>query len=144
MGTRILSSAARDVKRGTRAASDWSTVSAMRASVTLAVLLVGACATDLSTRDAKALVAHGALLLDVRTSWEFAEEHLPNAVNIPVEELQKRVAEVPRDREIVVYCHSGARAGVAAILLKKAGHTRVHNLGAMSHYRTEHTDWPLP
>lgn len=143
MGARILSSAARDVKRGTRAARDWSTVVAMRAWLVV-VFLFGACATDLSTRDAKSMVAHGALLLDVRTGWEFADGHLPNAVNIPVEELQKRTAEVPRDREIVVYCHSGARAGVAAIMLKKAGYTRVHNLGAMSHYNTEHTDWPLP
>jgi len=109
----------------------------------LAMLLLGACATDLTMRDAKALVAHGALLLDVRTRAEFAAEHLPNAVNIPVEELAKRTHEVPRDRDVVVYCHSGARAGVAKIMLQKAGYKRVQNLGAMGHWNTEHRDWPL-
>lgn len=59
-------------------------------------------------------------ILDVRTPGEFAQKHLPNAVNIPVEELKGRLAEVPEDRPVVVYCRSGMRAGNAGALLNQA------------------------
>jgi len=43
-------------------------------------------------------------LLDVRPEDEFALGHLPGAVNIPLKELEKRLAELPRRREVVAYC----------------------------------------
>jgi len=43
-------------------------------------------------------------LLDVRPTDEFEQGHLPGAINIPVEELERRLAELPLDREIVAYC----------------------------------------
>lgn len=46
----------------------------------------------------------GVCLLDVRPADEFALGHLPGAVNLPLEELERRLAELPRDREIVAYC----------------------------------------
>ncbi|MBQ1543457.1 MAG: metalloregulator ArsR/SmtB family transcription factor [Caulobacteraceae bacterium] len=48
--------------------------------------------------------AEGVTLLDVRPEDEFAQGHLPGALNIPVEELERRLAELPRDQEIVAYC----------------------------------------
>ena len=59
-------------------------------------------------------------ILDVRTPGEFAQKHLPNAVNIPVEELKDRLAEVPDGKPVVVYCRSGMRAGNAGAMLGKA------------------------
>ncbi len=111
----------------------------------LGVLLGGvACSVDIPAREARQLVAQGALLLDVRTPSEFAERHVPGAVNIPVEQLKERLAEVgPRGREVVVYCHSGARAGVAAMMLRKAGYSRVHNLGAMARWSRDYDAWPV-
>lgn len=44
------------------------------------------------------------VLLDVRPPDEFAQGHLPGAINIPVGELERRLAELPRGREIVAYC----------------------------------------
>lgn len=88
-----------------------------------------------SPGDARALVAQGAVLLDVRTPGEFASGHLPGAVNIPVDELPRRVAEVgPKERAVVVYCRSGARSGRAASVLRAEGYARVEDIGAMSRW----------
>lgn len=59
-------------------------------------------------------------ILDVRTPAEFAQKHVPDAVNIPVEELEGRIDEVPADRPVVVYCRSGVRAGKAGAMLNQA------------------------
>jgi rhodanese-related sulfurtransferase/DNA-binding transcriptional ArsR family regulator len=49
----------------------------------------------------------GVVLLDVRPPDEFAQGHLPGAVNIPLDELQRRLGELPRDRDVVAYCRGG-------------------------------------
>lgn len=109
-----------------------------RTALLLAALLLTGCPSagqraghTATGAEARALVAAGALLLDVRTREEFASEHLPGAVDIPVSELSSRLAEVPADREVVVYCHSGGRSARALSILQAAGRTRVHDLGAM-------------
>ncbi len=79
---------------------------------------------------ARKLVAEGALLLDVRSPGEFAERHIDGAVNIPVESLNQRIAEVgPKDRDVVVYCRSGNRSASAKRMLVAAGYAKVHDLG---------------
>jgi phage shock protein E len=88
-----------------------------------------ACATT-SGAEARSLVAAGALLLDVRTAEEFAEGHLPGALNVPVNELEARLAELePKSRPIVVYCRSGLRSARARSVLLANGWARVENLG---------------
>jgi phage shock protein E len=88
-----------------------------------------------STTEAKAAVAAGARLIDVRTPEEFAAGHIPNAINIPVSELGGRLAEVgPKDKTVVVYCRSGARSSRARQELLNAGFKEVINLGAMSNW----------
>ena len=83
--------------------------------------------------DARKLVAAGARLLDVRSPEEYARGHLPGALNIPVQELDRRVAEVgPPDGELVVYCRSGHRSSRAAEILRQHGFSKVHNLGPMT------------
>lgn len=85
--------------------------------------------------EAHQLVAKGALLLDVRTPSEFASGHLANAVNIPVQELDKRIGEAgPKDRPIVVYCRSGRRSAMAKSMLQKAGYAKVLDIGPMSNW----------
>jgi rhodanese-related sulfurtransferase len=68
------------------------------------------------------------MLLDVRTAQEFAQGHIPDAVNLPVDELRTRLNEVPRDREVAVYCQVGQRGYLATRILKQAGFS-VANLG---------------
>ena len=86
---------------------------------------------------AKALIASGAVVIDVRTAEEFAGEHVANAINIPVEELAKRLAEVDqlvasdKAKPVVVYCQSGHRAVQAKRELERAGYSRVVNGGGV-------------
>lgn len=69
-----------------------------------------------------------AIVLDVREPGEFAAGHLPNARNIPIGELDKRVGDLPAGKPVLVCCASGARSGRAISLLRKAGHEQVFNL----------------
>jgi phage shock protein E len=67
-------------------------------------------------------------VLDVRTPQEYAEGHVPGAVNIPHDQLASRLAEVPRDQDVVLYCRSGRRAGLAADVLAAHGYRRLAHL----------------
>lgn len=80
---------------------------------------------------ARELVAKGAWLLDVRTPMEFRSGHIQGAVNVPVDELPRRMDEVPAGRAVVVYCRSGARSARAVRMLEAAGKGPVHDLGPM-------------
>jgi hydroxyacylglutathione hydrolase len=60
-------------------------------------------------------------VLDVRTAAEYATGHVADAVNIPLGELPSRLGEVPRGRPLVVHCQAGARAAIAASLLRARG-----------------------
>jgi NADPH-dependent 2,4-dienoyl-CoA reductase/sulfur reductase-like enzyme/rhodanese-related sulfurtransferase len=75
-----------------------------------------------------------AFLLDVRHPAELAIEHVPAAVNIPLDELRARLGELPRDREIHVICRSGQRAYYATrILLQNGFKARTVAGGMLSH-----------
>ena len=65
----------------------------------------------------------GLVVLDVRPAAEYAAGHLPGAVSIPVEELRRRLAELPGEREIVAYCRGPycAFAHEAVAMLREAG-----------------------
>lgn len=76
-------------------------------------------------------IAQGALLVDVRTPQEFHQQHLPNAINYPLNTVPSEFANIDKNREIVVYCRSGNRSGQAQRYLQKVGFTRVHNGGGI-------------
>jgi len=72
----------------------------------------------------KALVqkpAADSVILDVRAVSEVAEGALPNAKTIPLDDLEQKLADLPKDKKIVIHCSTGARAEMAYNLLKKAG-----------------------
>jgi NADPH-dependent 2,4-dienoyl-CoA reductase/sulfur reductase-like enzyme/peroxiredoxin family protein/rhodanese-related sulfurtransferase/TusA-related sulfurtransferase len=70
----------------------------------------------------------GIFFLDVRIEEEYQLGAIENAVNIPVDELRARMAEVPKDKKIVVYCAVGLRAYLAARILMQHNYTEVYNL----------------
>ena len=84
---------------------------------------------DVDGKKARALVAEGALLLDVRSPQEFAAGHIDGAKNIPVDELPRRIAGLDPATPIVVYCQSGMRSARAKKALQAAG-LRVSDLGS--------------
>ena len=74
----------------------------------------------------------GATIVDVRTAEEFNESHYPDACNIPVDQIQKRMAEFgEKNSSLVLYCASGSRSAYAARILKSAGYTDVINAGGL-------------
>jgi len=72
-------------------------------------------------------------ILDVRTVEEYRSGHVEGAVNIPHDRVEKRLSELEdqRDRDVVVYCRSGRRAGVAEEVLSEAGFRVLHLQGDM-------------
>ncbi len=97
-----------------------------------AVLLsLGVRAEQMVPEVALTKVAQGAMLVDVRTPEEYAEGHLPEAVNIPFEQIAEAFAKqgIAKDTPVVVYCRSGRRSGIAKESLEKAGYQEVYNGG---------------
>lgn len=72
--------------------------------------------------------SNGALIVDVRAESEWDAGHLPEAVHIPLPDLEERLDEIPRDRDIILQCQTGNRSAIAASLLKARGRDRVANL----------------
>jgi len=68
------------------------------------------------------------VVLDVRSPGEFAAGHVPGAINIPHDRIGEHLAEVPKDKDVVLYCQSGRRAGIAAQVLAEQGYTRLFHL----------------
>lgn len=91
--------------------------------------------TRISGADAKQLVAKGAKLIDVRTPQEFNSGHVDGAINIPVQELSSRMAELDKAQATVVYCASGARSSSAMGMMKDAGFAQVYNGGGIGNMR---------
>lgn len=75
------------------------------------------------------MVEAGALLVDVREVDEYAQVRIPGASLMPLSALADAYTKLPADREVVLYCRSGARsANAVAALTGQAGMTNVHNL----------------
>ncbi len=88
-----------------------------------------------SAKVARAMVDEGARLLDVRYEDEYEMEYIPGCTLIPLLELRERVSELEADTEYVVYCHSGKRSCVGAMILSE------HKLQAVS-MNGGIRDWP--
>lgn len=66
-------------------------------------------------------------LIDVRSGYEFRQGHVPNAINIPLDDLGLRMNEISHDRPIIVICASGNRSQIATRQLQQAGYQSVYN-----------------
>ncbi|HTT15151.1 MAG TPA: rhodanese-like domain-containing protein [Thermoplasmata archaeon] len=68
------------------------------------------------------------VLLDVREPFERELAVIEPSLHIPMGDVPERLAEIPRDREIIVYCHGGGRSAMIAGYLEGEGYTAVANL----------------
>ena len=83
-----------------------------------------------SNVDYKALLSQGAVIVDVRTAGEFRGGHIKGAINIPLDEVKSRTAELKKkNKPVITCCRSGNRSGVAKSLLVSAG-VECYNGGA--------------
>lgn len=110
--------------------------------LTTALLLFGICASAVASHPIESTelvdrlnAGQAPVILDVRTAQEYAQGHIPGAINIPVNDLVSRGAELKpfRDQEIVVYCQTGPRAAYAGHVLKKNGFAEVRDLQGHIH-----------
>lgn len=69
-----------------------------------------------------------AVLLDVRTAAEFTLGTIPGAINIPLDALRERMEEIPRDKDVFIFCQVGLRGYLAYRILVQNGYTRISNL----------------
>ena len=77
---------------------------------------------------------HDYIILDVRTPQEFAEKHIPNAINIPNENIgTSEIPELPDKKQLIlVYCRSGNRSKQASSKLVKLGYTNIVEFGGIN------------
>jgi NADPH-dependent 2,4-dienoyl-CoA reductase/sulfur reductase-like enzyme/rhodanese-related sulfurtransferase len=68
------------------------------------------------------------MLLDVRAPSEYEGGKIPGAINIPLDELRERLAEIPKDKKIYIYCEAGLRGYLAQRILLQRGYSSVSNL----------------
>lgn len=69
------------------------------------------------------------VLLDVREAFERELAVVEPSLHIPMDEVPSRLGEIPRDRPVIVYCHTGVRSAVVASFLEHRGFRNVANLG---------------
>lgn len=113
-----------------------------------AVVLMGCTSCEPPTNTYKQVTAEEAMsmmdslsspyiILDVRTPAEFAQGHIPNAINIPNETIgTEEIPELPNKKQVIfVYCRSGNRSKQAAEKLVQLGYTNVVEFGGIN-------DWP--
>lgn len=74
----------------------------------------------------------GGLVLDVRSPAEFAAQHLPEAVNVPLDLLPVLAPEhlTDKNRPLLIHCHAGVRSASAKTLLERMGYTQLVDLGS--------------
>ena len=98
------------------------------------MMLFGCCAPGgCNNAPAKIVMPDGAVLLDVRSAEEFAQGHIPWAVNIPHDLISEKIAgAVPvKNTPLYIYCRSGRRVKIAMETLRKLGYEQLHNLGGI-------------
>ena len=118
-------------------------------SVFLAVILLAGCSAPKETASYRQISMDeaitmmeeesGYIILDVRTPEEFADKHIPGAVNIPNETIAaEEIPELPdKDQLILVYCRSGNRSKQASEKLAALGYTNVVEFGGINSWPGE-------
>ena len=74
-------------------------------------------------------------VIDVRSPGEFAEDHIPGAINLPLSQMRERVGELSKDRPVLVYCGVGQRAYFATRFLLHHGYSARNLPGGFATYQ---------
>lgn len=101
-------------------------------AVLLAAIFLLKRSGQIPLNQAKARLKNGALLIDVRTAAEYSSSHLPNAINLPLGEIEEALPRRVKDKgqSLLLHCQSGMRSGVACRKLKALGYANAFNLGS--------------
>lgn len=83
------------------------------------------------------LVANGAVIVDVRTKGEYHNGHIKGSVNIPLNDLERQLPKLKKNKPVITCCASGMRSASAKSILKSNGFTEVHNGGGWMSLRNK-------
>lgn len=90
---------------------------------------------SVTAAEALRLVGDGALVVDVRRTFEWNRVHIPSAVHLPLEALPDGCLELPDDRLLITFCTGGLRSAGAANLLVENGFEAVNMTGGLIQWR---------
>ncbi len=81
------------------------------------------------------------VLIDVRTEEEFHKNHIPGAINVPLDVIHTQIGEIVNNtnENITLYCRSGRRSELARNILTKLGYSNVTNGGSMAKVAERHS-----
>lgn len=94
-------------------------------------------APAVTAREAARLRDGGAVVIDVREGFEHGRTRIPGALHIPLGDVEKRVAEIPKDKTVVVHCALGSRSAKAAAILREHGVQAVNLDGGIHEWKKE-------
>ena len=82
------------------------------------------------------------VIIDVRTKREFDQGHLTNAINIPHTKIKVEIKKYAQDlnQQIILYCRSGGRSGIALKVLKQMGYKNAINAGSYKKLKKKEKD----
>jgi rhodanese-related sulfurtransferase len=85
---------------------------------------------EIDANDLQNRIAEGDdfILLDIRSAGELAQGVLPDAEHLPMHLIPLRISELPKDKDVILYCHSGARSYHACAYLAQQGYENAINL----------------
>jgi rhodanese-related sulfurtransferase len=92
---------------------------------------------EVSAEEASTLVSQGALLLDVREPDEWQAGHAPDAIFLPIGQVEARIDELPRDRQILAICRVGGRLAAVVAALNTLGYDAVNVAGGMRAWESD-------
>lgn len=109
---------------------DWKTLLVF--IVAIAAVILWKRMSLISVDVAQKYLREGACIVDVRSDQEYRADHLPNAINVPLGEMN-RLPQILKDKNqiLLLHCLSGTRSGVAVAKLKAMGYTHVFNMGSL-------------
>ena len=110
---------------------DWKTLLVL--IVAIAAVILWKRMSLISIDVARKYLREGASIVDVRSAQEYQADHLPNAVNVPLGEMD-RLSQMVKDKNsvLLLHCLSGTRSGMAVGKLKAMGYSNVFNMGSLS------------
>jgi len=86
---------------------------------------------NIDAPEAIELASGSAVLVDVRETWEWNAGHAPQAISLPMSQLEDRYTELDQDATLLVICHSGQRSLSVTDALTRAGYTAINVVGGM-------------
>lgn len=84
-------------------------------------------------------LSNDAIIVDVRQSERFSKGHIPMAVNLPLERIEKKQVSFPKSRTLIVYCDTGGASIQAACILSDMGYRVINCVGGLKNYNASLT-----